>query len=576
MRVLPFVLLALALLALPVLGNDFLAYQIALFLIYGIAAQGVALCWGRLGFLPLGQSLFFGLGAYLAAGTLKAAESQSAWYFALPLAVLLPALMAYVIARLVFARSQKSGPYFALITLAAAMLGFLVAQQWSSVTGGFNGMSGVPDLPGTDRYSTLYWVIALAALGSTLLLMGLLRRPIGVLWTAIAQDEERLQLFGYATDRMKSTAYALASGLAAMAGLLFAAHQGIVTPVSMGFVLATEFVIWAAVGGKLSPIGALLGAVVVGYASSELRDRFNMWEVAVALVFILVVRYLPNGLAGIVSAFSRRGRAAPGAVLKVDAPSLQKPQESLALRIDGVKVAQNGVRILDGLSIDMSGPGIRAVIGPNGAGKTSTFNAMTGRLPVKSGSVVVGDVDATGQGTWRVARLGVGRKMQVPTVFRALSVRENLLVALWAGRLTTAHALSLRALHWHTPLLDDMLERFPALKDQLDVAAGELSQGHRQALEFTMTVLPEPGLVLLDEPCAGLSSAETLHMASAIKAAVERLKAAALLIEHDIAAVAALADEVFVLHQGRLLARGTLSEVQADERVRAVYAGGHK
>src|SRR5690606_5086132 len=109
-----------------------------------------------------------------------------------------------------------------------------------------------------------------------------------------------------------------------------------------------------------------------------------------------------------------------------------------------------------------------------------------------------------------------------------------------------------------------------------DLPAGALSQGHRQALEFSMTVLPEPGLVLLDEPCAGLSSAETLHMAAAIKAVVHRLQAAALLIEHDIDAVAALADEVFVLHQGRLLARGSLAQVQANQQVRAVYAGGHK
>jgi len=578
MRALPFTLLALALLGLPILGNDFLAYQIGLFLVYGIATQGVALCWGRLGFLPLGQSLFFGLGAYLAAGALKAAETQGAWYLALPLAILLPAAMAYAMARLVFARSQRSGPYFALITLAAAMLGFLVAQQWSSVTGGFNGLSGVPELPGTERYSSLYWVVAAVALASTLLLAGLLRRPIGVLWTAIAQDEERLQLFGYATDRMKSTAYALAGGLAALAGLLFAAHQGIVTPVAMGFVLATEFVIWAAVGGKLSPIGALLGAVLVGYASSELRDRISFWEVIVALVFLLVVRYLPHGLAGL-AGLAARGlgrRRAPVAPPRREAPPAPSSRQGLALKLSDVSVAQNGVRILDGLSLDMDGPGIRAVIGPNGAGKTSTFNAMTGRLPVQGGQVWIGGHEATGHQTWRVARLGVGRKMQVPTVFRELSVRENLLIALWSTRLDSASALSLKALHWHTPLLDELLAHFPALKEQLDHPAGALSQGHRQALEFSMTVLPEPGLVLLDEPCAGLSSAETLHMAAAIKAAVHRLQAAALLIEHDIDAVAALADEVFVLHQGRLLARGSLAQVQANQQVRAVYAGGHK
>ena len=562
---LPLILLALALLAVPLLGDGFLAYQIALFLIYGIATQGVALCWGRLGFLPLGQSLFFGLGAYLAAGALKAAEAQAAWALALPLAVLLPALLAYALARLVFARSQRSGPYFTLITLAAAMLGFLVAQQWSSVTGGFNGLSGVPDLPGTERFSTLYWVVAAAALASTALLGALLRRPIGVLWSAIAEDEERLQLFGYATDRMKASAFALASGLAALAGLLFAAHQGIVTPVAMGFVLATEFVIWAAVGGKLSPIGALLGAVVVGYASSELRDRIAFWEVLVALVFILVVRYLPQGLAGLLAALrGRRAADAPAEPPRVPAPALRARAPELSLDIDSVSVAQNGVRILDGLSLGLSGPGIRALIGPNGAGKTSCFNALTGRLPVRAGRLRLGGEDLTGWPTWRVAARGVGRKMQVPTVFRALSVRDNLLIALWAGRLSARDALGLAAHRWTTPLQEELLAHFPALREQWHAPAGELSQGHRQALELLMTVLPEPRLVLLDEPCAGLSSAETRHMAQAIRDVVRRLGSAALLIEHDIDAVAALADEVFVLHQGRLLARGSLSEVQAD------------
>ena len=154
--------LAAALGAVPLLGSDFVAYQVALFLTYGIATQGVALCWGRLGFLPLGHALFFGLGAYIAGGASKAAEHQAAWWLAFPLALLLPALLAWVVARLIFARSLRSGPYFSLITLAMTMLGFLAAQQWSAVTGGFNGLKDVPEPPGLDRFTTLYWLIASA------------------------------------------------------------------------------------------------------------------------------------------------------------------------------------------------------------------------------------------------------------------------------------------------------------------------------------------------------------------------------------------------------------------------------
>lgn len=566
--------LAAVLVALPFASSEFVAYQIALFLIYGIAAQGVALCWGRLGFLPLGHALFFGLGAYLFGGMLKGAESNPALYLALPLAVVAPALLAYVIARLVFARSSRSGPYFSLITLALTMLGFLAAQQWSGLTGGFNGMTDIPDIPGTARYETLYWLVAAVAVISTLVLAMLAARPIGVIWEAVAQNEERLQLLGYATDRVKANAYAFSALLAAAAGALFSAHQGIVTPQAMSFILSTEFVIWAAVGGKGSSLGPLLGATVVGYASAELREQFLYWEVAVATLFIVVVLFLPNGVAGLLKrrADPRRGADSP-------APATQETATSTApvsLTLDGVKTAQSGVTILDGLSLALSGPGIRCVIGPNGAGKTSSFNVITGRLPLLGGGVTLNGHDIGGLSAWRVARKGIGRKMQVPSVFPDLTVRENLGLAVWAGRASAVDTLRRATLGWHTSLLAEILQEFPALASQLDAPAGTLAQGHRQALELAMTLLPEPKLVLLDEPCAGLSPGETHQMIDAIKALVSRIGAAALLIEHDITAVDAMGGDVYVLHQGRLLDKGSLADIQASATVRAVYAGGRK
>jgi len=566
------VALALALAVLPFATNDFVAYQVALYLVYGIATQGVALCWGRLGFLPLGHALFFGLGAYRFGGTLKAGQSDAGWCLLLPLAIVIPAMLAYAVARLVFARSLKSGPYFSLITLAMTMLGSLAAQQWSEITGGFNGMGNIPELPGTDRYTTLYWVIAVCAVATTAGLTLLFTRPLGVLWSAVAQNEDRLQLFGYATDRIKAGAYALSAMLAALAGALFSVHQGIVTPQALGFVLSTEFVIWAAVGGKRSALGALLGAVLVGYASAELRDRFATWEVFVGLMFIAVVRFLPDGVAGL----ARRRLLPPGGQAPSTAPAATASTEPVRLAFEGVRSSCAGVKILDGLDLSLQGPGIRSVIGPNGAGKTSAFNVMTGRLPLVGGRILLDGFDIGGMSAWRVARRGVGRKLQIPSVFPALTVQQNLQIALWAGRLHHVMAVRSAPHRWHSALLDELLRDFPDLERQREVEAGQLSQGQRQALEFVMTVLPEPRLVLLDEPCAGLSPAETHHMIGMIKVAVDRIGAAALLIEHDISAVAALGGEVIVLHQGRRLAQGSLVQMQADPAVRAVYAGGHK
>jgi len=564
--------LALGLVAVGLLADDFVAYQIALFLLYGVATQGVTLCWGQAGFLPLGNALFFGLGAYLCGGLLKTAEHQALWLALLPVAVVLPAALAWLLAHMVFVRNAQSGPFFSLITLAVAMLGFLAAQQWSEVTGGFNGLAGIPDLPGTERFGTLYWVVAALALLSTALLTVLLRRPVGVLWRAVAQNEDRLQFFGFATHRWKAGAFALSAGLTALAGALFAAHQGIVTPLAMGYVLSTEFVIWAAVGGKASPLGALLGAVIVGYASSELRDHFSGWEVIVAIAFMLVVRFLPQGFAGL---FARPESDAVPAVPRSAAPGIA-PRAKPSLAFEQVSTGHAGVVILDGLQLAVDGPGIRCVIGPNGAGKTSSFNVMTGRLPVRSGQIRVGGIDISGWPAWRVARLAVGRKFQIPSVFPALSVAQNLAIALWADRLQPLQAFARAPLGWHSPMLAEMLALFPMLGSQMDVPAGALAQGDRQALEFVMTVLPEPTLLLLDEPCAGLSPAETRRMIDAIMASARRLDAAALVIEHDMAAVAVIAGHVFVLSQGHLLSEGTLAQIQADPKVRAVYAGGRK
>jgi branched-chain amino acid transport system permease protein len=587
----PLVLLTIALAAVPWLFDDFFAYQLGLYLLYGMVAQGIALTWGRAGFLSLGQALFFGLGAYLSGFILKASQQGVAWLALLPLGALLPALLAYLIGRLVFARRHESGPFFSLITLALVMLGFQFANQWSSVTGGFNGLSGIPELPGLDRYSTLYWLIAALSVLVTGFFVWLNRTPLGTLWLAIAQNEDRLQFFGFATHRLKALAFAISAFAAGLAGVLYAPQQGLVTPQATGFLLAAEFVIWTAVGGRASPYGALLGAVVIGLLSSELRERIIYWEAIVALVFIVVVLRYPGGLLAALGEVGRvlvrltralglRAAGAHGDAAEpapTGAPALHTAAAQPAtLAFEDVRVRLNQVDILDGLDLRIAGAGLHCIIGPNGAGKTSSFNAITGRLPLSSGAIRFMGRDVSGQQAVAVTRLGIGRKFQIPSVFPQLSVADNLRIAVWAHRSGWRALLSRRSRQWRTPLWRLLEAEFPFLAEQARRPAGELSQGQRQMLELAMTLLPEPRLLLLDEPCAGLSPAETRRQIEVIVKAVDNLRATALVIEHDMSAVEAMANRVHVLHQGRLLASGTLAEVQADPAVQAVYAGGRK
>ena len=305
------VLLGLALV--PFVWSSFAAYELGLFLLYGMVGQGVALCWGRAGFLPLGQALFFGIGAYLAGAGLKAVGGDM-WLLVPVLAgaCLVPALLAGVVGALVFHRQVGSGPYFSLITLALAMLGFQLANSLVEVTGGFNGMTGIPAPAGIDPFEHLYFVIVAALAVTTAVIGHLGRSPFGQLLAAIAQNEERLQFFGFRTSRLKAAAFAASAGVAGLAGALYAPHQGIVTPQAVGFLLSAELVIWTAVGGRRSLAGPVLGAVAIGFLASGLRDAFLYWEVVVALVFVVVVLRWPDGVAGMLGAaaraIGRRGR----------------------------------------------------------------------------------------------------------------------------------------------------------------------------------------------------------------------------------------------------------------------------
>ncbi|HWK62305.1 MAG TPA: ATP-binding cassette domain-containing protein [Eoetvoesiella sp.] len=582
--------LAACLLAVPLLFGDFFAYELSLYLMYGIVAQGIALTWGRAGFLSLGQALFFGLGAYLAAFALKSQAGPAVQALLLLAAVLAPTALAYVIGVLVFMRRYESGPYFSLITLALVMFGYQLANQWSSVTGGFNGVGNIPVLFGLDRYTHHYYLVAAVCLASTALVAWLMRTPLGTLWAATAQNENRLQFFGFDTYRLKAVAWAVSAFLGALAGVLFASQQGLVTPQSSSVILSAELVIWTAVGGRAGPYGALLGAVAIGLLSTELREQFAYWEAIVAVVFIVVVLRFPEGVGGALMRLWRysckgfvRGAAKRAAYVPAVGGFGAAPQASFrrdgggfALSISDVHVKQGPVRILNGLSLQAGRRGLHCLIGPNGAGKTSTFNMLTGRLPLARGSVRFNGRDVGGFGAPAMARLGVGRKFQIPSVFPELSVRDNLCIALWANRARGRALLGNSVRGWNTPTLEFMHRSFPFFAQTMDEPAGALSQGQRQMLEFAMTALAEPLLFLLDEPCAGLSVDETRHLGSVIAETVGRLDACALIVEHDMAAVEALADHVYVLHQGRLLAQGDYAQVRRNAEVQAVYAGGSK
>ncbi len=253
-----------------------------------------------------------------------------------------------------------------------------------------------------------------------------------------------------------------------------------------------------------------------------------------------------------------------------DAPvDLSKPAGSI-LYLEGVSVSFDGFKALNSLNLIIARGEMRAIIGPNGAGKTTMMDVVTGRTRPDTGRALFGDdVDLTHLDESAIANLGIGRKFQKPTVFESLSVFENIDLALKGARgvFSTLFATLGRA---HRERIDATLETI-RLSGRRGDLAGDLSHGQKQWLEIGMLLAQEPELMLLDEPVAGMSDAETEQTAALLRDISK--DRSLVVVEHDMEFVHNLECAVTVLHEGRVIAEGSMETVQADPRVIEVYLG---
>jgi urea transport system ATP-binding protein len=240
------------------------------------------------------------------------------------------------------------------------------------------------------------------------------------------------------------------------------------------------------------------------------------------------------------------------------------------LYLEDVSVSFDGFKAINNLSLDIAPGELRCIIGPNGAGKTTMMDIITGKTRPDSGTVYFGStIDLLRYNEPEIARLGIGRKFQKPTVFENLSVFENLELAM-SMKKDVASSLRFTRSAMQSERLCEVLETI-ALQDQLTRQAGLLSHGQKQWLEIGMLLTQEPKLLLLDEPVAGMTDQETERTAELFLSL--KGKHSLVVVEHDMAFIKAISDTVTVLCEGAVLAQGTLAQVQADERVIEVYLG---
>lgn len=244
---------------------------------------------------------------------------------------------------------------------------------------------------------------------------------------------------------------------------------------------------------------------------------------------------------------------------------------TMLLEVSGVSVTFDGFRAINNLSVNFAKTELRAIIGPNGAGKTTFMDIVTGKTKPDEGHVIWGDnnISLLGMSESEIAMEGIGRKFQKPTVFEAQTVRQNLAMALKNPRGTLAVLM-----HKRTKPNAVRIEAVAAqigLSDSLTRVAGELSHGQKQWLEIGMLLAQEPRLMLVDEPAAGMTPEEREKTTNILKEAAKTR--AVVVVEHDMEFVRRLNCKVTVLHEGSVLAEGSLDHVTSNQTVIDVYLG---
>jgi urea transport system ATP-binding protein len=244
---------------------------------------------------------------------------------------------------------------------------------------------------------------------------------------------------------------------------------------------------------------------------------------------------------------------------------------SAMLYLNGVHVAFDGFRAINNLSLVIEPGEMRAIIGPNGAGKTTMMDIITGKTRPDIGDVYFdgGRVDLTRLDETEIATLGIGRKFQKPTVFESQTVEDNLILALNVDHRVRG-TLFWRRTRAESERIEAVLETI-RLKDARDRLAGNLSHGQKQWLEIGMLLAQDPKLLLVDEPVAGMTDVET-HLTAELLKDINKQKSV-VVVEHDMTFVRELGVKVTCLHEGTVLAEGTIDEVSSNERVIEVYLG---
>jgi ABC-type branched-subunit amino acid transport system ATPase component/ABC-type branched-subunit amino acid transport system permease subunit len=564
-----------------------MASQILIFAVVGLAFN---ILLGYTGLLSFGHGMFLGMGMYGA--TLFQIHFLKG-QFVLPVLIgtALSALTGAVVGFLVM---RRRGVYFALLTLAFTQLFFTICYRWTDVTGGENGISGLkrPDnFFGLDLRSdyAFYYVCLVLLVACILLIRRILDAPFGRVLQAIRDNEVRAASVGYNPRRYKHVAVVISGTFVGFAGALFAYLNYFAYPEVFHSAFSGTIVAMTIVGGMRTFFGPIVGGAVYVFFQDLLSSYTKHWMIYFGLIFMAFILFSPNGITGILEGLRGRLRnnrrreeaVGPAAAAGAAADPVEDnggrradraPLGEEIFRTEGVTKRFGALVAVDAVTVSVRRGELRSIIGPNGAGKTTFFNVLTGNLPGDGGKVFFKGAEISGLEPYQIANHGIARSFQILSIFKDLTVFENIRVAVQSK---TPQRFSLLAATEELSAINREAERIlnqvglKALRDQIAV---NVSHGDQRLLEIGITLAMQPELLMLDEPLAGLAAKERVKIANLIRGLAG--EHTVILIDHDIDQILNISDRITVLHQGKVIAEGNPDEIKANPLVQEAYIGG--
>ena len=559
--------------------------ELTVYMIMAILALSLALIWGYGGILCFGQSAFFGLGAYTyAIAVFNIGEST----IPLLLAIILPATFAALLGYFMF-YGRISDVYLGVITLTVTLILFNSVNSTagpefrigSARLGGFNGIPGIPPLnfPGNKAspidLEGMFYLATISLLLTYFGLRLLLASRFGRIIVGIRENERRAELLGYDPRAYKLATFTIGGALAGFAGCLFANWGNFVSPTIFGLAQSAQIIIWVIVGGRGTLIGPIVGCIGIQWLTTALGANQpsggSDWWAKVFANAPLILGYHPHRvrIAGAERAGADARRSRPMAAVFArqagqDAAGAQAGGGGMMvaplLQTRDLSMHFGGVRAVRHVDFSLAEGELRCLIGPNGAGKSTFFKMLTGQLQPTHGHVLFRGQDISYAHAHEIARLGIGIKTQVPSVFDGLSVRENIWLA--ASRIHFREQTK--------RVVDEMLERV-GLTEVAERLVGQLAHGQRQWVELGLVLSTDPELILLDEPAAGMTH-EEVHKTAELVREINRTKAL-IVVEHDMQFIRMIAKQVTVFNQGSVLVEDTVESIMRNPQVRDIYLG---